>query len=241
MHCPNCNERIAKTDSFCGACGARLRDDRIAERTQVPRAQEERRADTGSPTFVDRLMDHGSWTDDLLHGQRVVIAARWILVSAGLLFALWNPDAIGELRMQIALILALAVGNFYLHAQVLTGRSITPPVVLGASIADFAVISLIVMAQGGFESNVYVFYFPAILALSVAFNTQVTMTLAAGMMATYAAIAATTFSGNEGAIVVTRLITIAGVALCGNLYWRIERDRRANVSGLAVDAVPTDR
>ena len=241
MYCPNCNERNGKTDSFCAACGARLSGERIIERADVSRAEEERRSDTGSPTFVDRLMDHGSWADDLLHGQMVVIAARWILVSAGLLLALWNPFAIGELRVQIALVLALAVGNFYLHAQVLTGKAIPAPVVLGASIADFAVISLIVMIQGGFESSVYVFYFPAILAFSVAFNTQVTSALTGGLIATYAAVAATTFSGDDGAVLVTRLITIAGVALCGNLYWRIERDRRANASELAAGAAPTDR
>jgi hypothetical protein len=27
-------------------------------------------------------------------------------------------------------------------------------------------------------------------------------------------------------VLVTRLLILAGVAICGNMYWRIERDRR---------------
>ena len=176
--------------------------------------------------MLSRLMERTETSEDLSYGQVVIIAARWILVVAGLMLALWEPDAIGELRIQIVLILGLAVANFYLHAQVLMGRPVMAPVVLGASAADIGIISLIIFAQGGFESQLYVFYFPAILALSVVFRTQVTVAFTGAAVATYGLIALSTASGDVEQIIVTRLLMIAGVAVCGNAYWRIERDRR---------------
>ena len=142
------------------------------------------------------------------------------------MLAIWDPDAIGELRTQIVLVLGLAVANFYLHAQVLMRRPVSAPLVFAASAADIAVISAIIIAQGGFESNLFVFYFPAILALSVAFRTQVTFTFAGAAIATYATIAAATFIGDDPQVLITRLLMLAGVAVCGNVFWRIERDRR---------------
>ena len=173
-----------------------------------------------------QLQDWNDREDDLAHGQGVIIAARWILVVAGLILAFWNPDEIGQLRVQIVLVLGLAVSNFYIHSQVLTGRRAIPVVVLGASAADIAVISLIVAAQGGFPSNLYVFYFPALMAVSVAFRTEVTAAFAAVTVAIYGMISAATLAGDDGQVLVTRLLILTAIAVCGNIYWRIERDRR---------------
>lgn len=172
------------------------------------------------------LQDWNEGADDLTYGQGVIIAARWILVVAGLMLAFWNPGEIGELRFQIVLVMGLSVANFYLHSQVLMGRPSIPAVVLGASAADIVVISLIVATQGGFASNLYVFYFPALLALSVTFRTRVTVVFAAVTVAVYAAIASPAIVTDDGQVLVTRLLILAAVAVCGNMYWRIERDRR---------------
>ena len=172
------------------------------------------------------LQDWNEGADDLTYGQGVIIAARWILVAAGLMLAFWNQDDIGQLRFQIVLVLGLSVANFYLHSQVLMRKPSVPAVVLGASAADIAVISLIVVTQGGFASNLYVFYFPALLALSVTFRTEATIAFAAVTVAIYAAIASPAIVADDGQVLVTRLLILAAVALCGNMYWRIERDRR---------------
>jgi hypothetical protein len=181
-----------------------------------------------------RMRAGGSWeaddaTSDLAHGQVVIIAARWILTLAGLLLALWNPGSVGELRVQILVILILAVSNFYLHAQVLRRRPILDTVAYGASAADLAVVTLLVVANGGFESDLYIFYFPAILALSVAFPTLMTLAFAGGAIALYVPVAllspgTATESGLQALLV--RVLMLAAVAVCGNTYWRIEGERR---------------
>jgi len=160
----------------------------------------------------------------------VIIAARWILVLAGLMLAVWDPAEIGELRMQIILILGLAGANFYLHAQILTRKPLLPAVALAASAADIAVISLIIIAQGG-DSSLFVFYFPALLVISLAFRPLVTLTFAGVAIAVYGMIFAANFPDVDGQIVVTRVLMMAGVAVCGAVYWRLEGDRRRAAEG----------
>ena len=72
--------------------------------------------------MVNNSTNRSETADDLAHGQVVIIAARWVLVVAGLILALWDPAPIAELRFQIVFILGLAMVNFYLQAQVLMRR-----------------------------------------------------------------------------------------------------------------------
>jgi hypothetical protein len=165
---------------------------------------------------------------DLVHGQIVIVTARWILVLTGLLLTMWNPGPIGELRIQIMVILLLAIANFYLQAQLLMRRPALDQVVYAASAADLTVITILIMNGGGFDSGLYIFYFPAILAFSIAFPTIYTWLYAASTMAIYALISLFTLDVgvSDLQIILARLLMIAAVAFCGNLYWRIEKGRR---------------
>lgn len=167
-------------------------------------------------------------TDDLAYGQIVIVTFRWILVLAGLLFTIWNPRPLAQLRFGILVILALAVVNFYLHAQLLMRKPSLQQVAYAASAGDIAVITLITMVQGGFSGTAYIFYYPAVLVFSVAFPPSVTYGFTAGTMALYALISAGTggLDGSSQQVLITRLLMLAAVGVCGNIYWRVERDRR---------------
>ena len=147
------------------------------------------------------------------------------------MLALWNAGDLVELQVSIVLILGLAVGNFFLHTRVLTGRAVSPWVVYAASAADLTVISLVLVVSGGFGTSPYVFYFPAILALSVAFPTRLTVAFTGVAIAAYGLVSMATATGSEGAIVVAQMLMLVAVAFCGNAYWRIERDRRGATCG----------
>ena len=166
--------------------------------------------------------------DDLAHGQGVIIAARWVLVVSALALAIWEPRALGELRVQIVLILGLAVANFFLHSQLLMRRPVLEPVVYAASAADIAAVSIIVVAAGGFSSGAYVFYFPALVAMSVAFRPVMTLAFGAAAAVAYSVISIPTFTAGDEVVLVSRLMMLAAVAVCGSVYWRIERDRRVS-------------
>ncbi|MCH7574978.1 MAG: hypothetical protein IIA59_07610 [Candidatus Marinimicrobia bacterium] len=167
-------------------------------------------------------------SEDLAHGQVAIVTFRWILVVAGLLFSLWNPGPIGILRIQILVILLLAVSNFYLLAQLLMGRTVNDQLVYAASAADLIVITTIVSVQGDFNSNVYVFYYPAIMVFSVVFPATMTLMFTGSIISLYFLISYGTAVANQGdlQILITRLLMLAAVAFCGNLYWRIEAKRR---------------
>lgn len=168
-----------------------------------------------------------SAAEDLVFGQGVIVTARWILVLAGLFLALWNPASLIELRVEILVVLVLAVVNFYLHVHLIVKRATVEAVVLAASAVDLLVVTLLIVVQGGLDSHLYIFYFPAILGLSVAFPTALTLAYAGGAALAYGSIGLFTASSQADIqSVVSRVLMLAAIAACGNLYWRIEHDRR---------------
>jgi len=169
-----------------------------------------------------------SESSELAYGQSVIVTARWILVVAGLFLILWNPDELGNLRIQVITVIVLALMNFYLQAQILSGKKTLTPVVYAASIVDFVVITLLVLLNGGFESNTYVFYFPAIMAISVAFETAVTVGFVGSAAGIYGLISLTTGAMTDDNLpaLIARILMMAAIAFCGSLYWHIERNRR---------------
>jgi hypothetical protein len=162
--------------------------------------------------------------EDLLYGQPVIVLVRWIFIVSGLILALWNAETVGSLRLQLFVLFLLALENFYVHAQLLTGKPVDNRVVYASSAADLLFISTLIFFQGGYDSSLYVFYFPAIAALSVAFSTQLTAEYIAGVLAAYIPICL--LSGGDALITVSRILMIVAVAFCGNRYWQIERSRR---------------
>jgi hypothetical protein len=163
-------------------------------------------------------------TGEMATGQMVIVIARWLLVLAGLLVAVWNPDPLPQLRIQIAVILLVAIANFVMHAQLLRRRTTLEPVAYAASVGDLLVITLLVASQGGFASNIFVFYFPAILAISVAFPTERAAVLCA--IGICLAVGVSEFGNAAGGLsLLERGVALAATAVIGNAYWRLHRDR----------------
>jgi hypothetical protein len=100
-------------------------------------------------------------------------------------------------------------------------------VAYAASAADLVVVTALVIAQGGYPSPLYVFYFPAILALSVAFDRWVTAGFAAVAISLYGFVAlATAPDLSAGPDIIARCLVLAAIAVCGAVYRHIEQGRR---------------
>src|SRR5437867_4849543 len=103
---------------------------------------------------IDR-QSHGTQDDtswhDLSGGQAVIVVARWVLIATGLLITLWSPPEqnLTQVKVTLFFLMALAVGNFVIHARLLTGERVSDEAVYGASVADILVISLVTWAFGG--------------------------------------------------------------------------------------------
>lgn len=170
---------------------------------------------------------HGSTSEDLFYGQAVIVWARWILIATGLVLSFWDPKSLSLLQIQLAAIIALAFGNFYLHVQLLRGHPAIDRVVYAASAADLAVVTTLVIAQGGYSSPVFVFYFAAVLGLSVAFPAVLTALYTSAVVVVYGIICLSTADSSDYPAVFTRLLMIAAIAVCGAIFARSESHRRA--------------
>ena len=166
-------------------------------------------------------------SEDLVFGQTVLVWARWILIGTGLVLSFWTPSDLLTLQVQLAAIVALAFGNFYLHVQLLRGHAAIDQVVYGASLADILVVTALVLVQGGYISPVFVFYFAAVVGISVAFPTRLTAAYTALVVGIYGVVCLVTAAPDDYPAVFTRLLMIGAIAVCGNLFARNEAHRRA--------------
>lgn len=177
--------------------------------------------------MIQKLLNGRAVVEDLLHGQVVIVVARWILVLAGLILAMWNPASLMELRIEILVLLCLAVVNFYLHLHLIVKRHSQPLIVYAASAVDLGIVTLLIVVQGGYDSNLYIFYFPAVLGYALSFPRVLTAIYTAGAIIAYAFIGATTVHRTAGLQeLVVRMIMLAAIAACGSLYVGIESERR---------------
>lgn len=177
--------------------------------------------------MTTKLSKPRSLSTDLAEGQKVIVTARWILVLAGLILILLTPGSLGALRLQVLVLLGLSVANFYLCAQIFMRRLAMEPVMYAASLADLVVIALIILSQDGLESGTFVFFFPALLAISVAFPGPMLFLFTGGVVTLYTLIGLSDLpTSGEAQVLVIRLLMLVAVAVCGYQYSRIERNRR---------------
>lgn len=180
--------------------------------------------------------------EDLALGQSVIVAARWLLVAAGLALALIAPASPELLRAQVACVLLLAVCNFGLQAQILRRQPTLAAIAYAASAADIAIITGLVALNGGFASGLYVFYLPAILALAVAFPPGITVAYVAATIVLYLAIAAPAMPAGGEEQLLIRCLALVAVAVCGTVYSGIEASRRRGDLGVskAIEPAPAE-
>ena len=169
--------------------------------------------------------------ENINYGQIVVITARWILIAAGWVLTLWQPEAAEawQLRIAIVLLMVYSSANFFLTVQWANRSRVLAETVYLTSVADLSLITILVAVFSAF--NVYVFYLPALLALAVTLPRAVTGVLTAAVMASYGVIALSlageTLDTAELQSIFVRMILLAGVAFCGSLFREIEADRRS--------------
>lgn len=91
---------------------------------------------------------------------------------------------------------------------------------------DIGVVTLITASFGGLAA-MFVFYYPALLACALVLPTAVTAVFTLALIAVYALVAlAPSVSEPDLQNLVVRLISLVAVAIVGNMYQGIERERR---------------
>jgi hypothetical protein len=172
--------------------------------------------------------------EDLFFGQIVIVWARWFVILAAAILALWSSDTTGNLARRACMVIGLMGINFFLHGRSLMERPANQRLLLAMSLADLALIGLMVAFWGdhGVKSQLYVLYYPIVFSCSLVFLPRITILLGSLVITSYVAIcllADPSFVTDtlDAKAVAVRAITLAATAALGTYYWRIQRQRRS--------------
>lgn len=175
--------------------------------------------------------------EDIYFGQIVIVWARWFVILAATVLALWSSDTTGDLARRAAMVVGLMAINFFLHGRSIMERPANARVLVASSLIDLGIVGLMVAFWGdhGVRSQLYVLYYPLVFACALVFVPRVTALIGALAVASYVGICLLSDPGFvtdavELKAVLIRVITLAATAALGAYYWRIQRARRERVA-----------
>jgi hypothetical protein len=113
-------------------------------------------------------------------------------------------------------------------------RPIKKVIIYAASVVDITAVTVVLGMSGTYPSSIYVFYLPALLALSVTFQTRDTFVYTLAAIGAFVVVSAAEMASQDvtgvtttvATMVITQSLVLAALPMCGNVYWRLERDRR---------------
>lgn len=171
--------------------------------------------------------------DDYVFSQRIAVVLRWFLLVTWLALINYRPDLGTRTLWSLnGMGLALALLNGYLHWRIIKDRPIPGRYVIALSIFDLSIITAGIGLTTRFENNFFVFYYPALLGISLVFSSRrLSFTLVSLVAVSYAAITLVLqpgldFTLGQERVLLVRIATMFGVMAAGNLMTRIERTRR---------------
>ncbi len=170
--------------------------------------------------------------DDYRPIVSVAVVVRWVLLLAWLAMIHYRLDDRGSSWVALNIMaIGLAALNAYMTIQILRRQPITWRHGLALSIGDLSIITVGLFIRGGFQNDFFVFYYPAMLGISLMFPRRVSFGMLAIIMALYVIMALTisptlnTERAQEKLLFV-RLIVMAGIVVAGTLITSWERTRR---------------
>ena len=171
--------------------------------------------------------------DVVPYAARVSVWGRWfvVLVSAFEIAyrpGFWYPDNVGA----VLLMFPLVTLNGSVHFRLLTNRPVTWRWMLLLSAMDVALATASITLGPGFDSYIFVAYYPAIALFALVFTSLwlglawTTMTAAAYALVCWTAGAGLDIDAGDEKVLVGRLAAMYALVLCVSLITRFERIRR---------------
>lgn len=181
--------------------------------------------------------------EDIFFGQVVLMWARWFLIVAGIIIALWVGQTQTALALSIMPFIVLMVLNFFVRSRYLANRPANQLLIFVTSLLDLIVITLVILllpGDKGLASPFFVLYYPMLLAF--AFVMQPRFTLVYTLLALILYIGASALASlffqvgflttlQEQQDLFRRVITLGAMSGLGAYYWRVQRDRRRAAMG----------
>ncbi|UCC51484.1 MAG: hypothetical protein JSV68_20610 [Anaerolineaceae bacterium] len=183
--------------------------------------------------------------EDIFFGQLVIIYARWFVIVAMVILALWSTSSVAQLVGAVIFIVPLMAINFFVHGRYLMEKPVNKMLLTILSAVDILIITLLIFLwpnENGLLSQFYIFYYPLILAfafVSVARNSimYTVFTLVLYTAACTIIDAPLVLESVWLERLTIRLITMAAMGLLGAYYWRIQRSRLRAATGPELDPI----
>lgn len=171
--------------------------------------------------------------EDIFFGQLVIIYARWFVIVAMVILALWSTSSVNQLVGAVIFIVPLMAINFFVHGRYLMEKPVNKMLLTILSVVDIFVVTLLILLwpnESGVLSQFYIFYYPFLLAfafVSMARNSIIytLFTLILYAAACFLSTPALVFESLWLERLTIRMITMAAMGLLGAYYWRIQRAR----------------
>ena len=176
--------------------------------------------------------------EDIFFGQVVIIWARWFVIGAGMIYALWVSRTATQLTIAILLFSVIIGVNFFVHGRYLMEKPINEMLLLVMSMLDLFMVTMIVVLGSELpviNNSLFIFYYPLVVAFAFVFPQRFTAVYTILIIITYATVCIVTYptivqNGPLLETLIMRLVTLAAVGGLGAYYWRIQRNRRRELA-----------
>src|SRR3972149_9410015 len=168
--------------------------------------------------------------EDIFFGQVIIIWARWFVILGIAAAILLNVKEPRDLVIGLIPIVVLMLMNFAVHGSYLMERPVGQTLIFITSAVDLIIVSVMVgldQIGQGFGSQLFVFYYPQVLAFAFVMRRQWAIGYTALTLLVYLLICLfSPGSQIEWREMFVRLLTLGGIGGLGSYYWRILRSRR---------------
>ena len=170
--------------------------------------------------------------DETLHAATVTVWIRWLFWVGAVIELVYRPAFTSSKYVPFMLMhLPLVTLNGYVHYRLISRRRVTWRHLLLLSAMDIALITASVVVDGGFNTFLFLPYYPALAAFAAVFTsavlnliwTTVTASMYVGVSLTVGSGVA--FDGINEKMLLSRVIAMFGVVLAVNLITRFQRLR----------------
>ena len=169
--------------------------------------------------------------DDYRPTVSFAVAVRWVLLAAWFFVLHYRIEYDATWFILQAMAAGLAALNAYTTWRIVTRRPITWHRALMLSVGDLTVITTSLFLAGGLQNPHFVFYYPALLGLSLMSPGRATIAVASVVISLYILMAFIVsprliWDLEQEKWLVVRVLTMVGIVVAGALITGWERSRR---------------
>lgn len=187
--------------------------------------------------FVSRLGNTAVDTGELRYGVTISVWVRWVALITCMVAVYYRTDSLDyTILLKTLVVLIPLVGNAYVHYRTLRNQPVSVRLLLAVSIADMVFIAGVIATFRGFNSALFLLYYPA-LAMFASVFTSTRLCLAWTTLAsvTYAVVSVLAEPGldigdgdRDDLLLAARIISFYTVVMIVNQVSRHERMNKRN-------------